>query len=195
MQHKEEQELISEAINGNIEAYEHLIVKYEQKIYSLCVHMLNDTDEAYDASQEVCIKIWQQIKYFRGTSKLSTWIYRVTMNQCLDILRKNKRKKEKVLESAEVVEEVDYWNDVSLKVMNEEAYTILIQAINELKEDYKVVVVLRDLEEYSYEQIAEVLRLSLGTVKSRLSRARAKLRKILSEDKEPYRSFFRQYKS
>ena len=194
-----EEELINAIIKGNLEAYERLIGQYEKKIYTLCLHLLKDPEEAYDAAQEVCIKIWKQLSTFKGQAKLSTWIYRMTTNQCLDILRKNKRKGQEISlfldeetgEEEKLTDQAAVWQDMSSHMEQKELGEILKQGIGELKEDYQAVIVLRDIEERSYEEIANILELSLGTVKSRLSRARSTLRKILEQNKEPYRSFFR----
>ncbi len=194
-----EEELINAILKGNLEAYEKLISQYEKKIYALCVHFLKDPEEAYDAAQEVCIKIWKQLGSFKGQAKLSTWVYRMTTNQCLDILRKNKRKgqvvslflDEETEEEEKLTDQTAIWQDMSSHIEQKELGEVLKQGIGELKEDYKAVIILRDIEQRSYEEIASILELSLGTVKSRLSRARSTLRKILEQNKEPYRSFFR----
>lgn len=194
-----EEELINAILKGDTEAYEKLIAQYEKKIYALCVHFLKDPEEAYDAAQEVCIKIWKQLGTFKGQAKLSTWIYRMTTNQCLDILRKNKRKgqvislflDEETEEEEKLTDQAAIWQDMSSHIEKKELGEVLKQGIEELKEDYKTVIILRDIEQRSYEEIASILELSLGTVKSRLSRARSTLRKILEQNKEPYRSFFR----
>ncbi|MBU3804127.1 MAG: sigma-70 family RNA polymerase sigma factor [Candidatus Cellulosilyticum pullistercoris] len=194
-----EEELIQAMLKGDLKAYEILIGQYEKKIYALCLHLLKDTEEAYDAAQEVCIKIWKQIGTFKGQAKLSTWIYRMTTNQCLDILRKNKRKgqelslflDEETGEEEKLTDQTAIWQDVSSHIEQKELGEVIRQGIGELKEDYQVVIVLRDIEQRSYEEIANILEISLGTVKSRLSRARSALRKILEQNKEPYRSFFR----
>lgn len=199
MNFENEAQLIEASLKGNIEAYEQLIKTYEKKIYALCLHLLKDSEEAYDAAQEVCIKIWKQLSSFKGQSKLSTWIYRMTTNQCLDILRKNKRKvqdislfiDEETKGEEKLAEPTDIWKDMSYHMEQKELGEVLQQGISELKEDYRVIIVMRDMEGRSYEEIAAILDISLGTVKSRLSRARSTLKKILEQNKEPYRSFFR----
>lgn len=194
-----EEELIQAAQKGNLEAYEVLISQYEKKIYALCLNLLKNSEEAYDAAQEVCIKLWKQLSTFKGQSKLSTWIYRMTTNQCLDILRKNKRKGQEISlfldeesgEEEKLTDQTAIWQDISSHMEEKELGEVLKQGIGELKEDYRVIIVLRDIEQRSYEEISDILDISLGTVKSRLSRARSTLKKILEQNKEPYRSFFR----
>lgn len=197
-----EMQLINQAQKGDVTAYEQLIRAYEQKIYQLCISILKNPEEAYDAAQEVCLKVWRQIVSYKYEAKFSTWIYKITTNQCLDILRKNKRKIKEVSlnyhdeegDEEKLTDIQSIWQDVSEVVVGKEKNVILMQAIAELKEEYRLVLVLRDIEDYSYDEIAHLLDLSVGTVKSRISRARKGLKKILEQDKEPYRSFFRQNK-
>lgn len=200
MQKTEEMTLIHRAQQGDLSAYETLIQSYETLIYNLCLRMLKDQQEAYDAAQEVCLKIWRQLGTYKGKSKLTTWIYRLTTNQCLDILRKNKKKQEVSLyiDEEDTEEKLaptqSVWEDVSEHMMHSERQRVLWEAIDSLKEEYRIALLLRDIEGRSYEEIASILELSLGTVKSRISRARLKLKKILEQDREPYRSFFRHIK-
>ncbi len=193
--------LIKQAKKGNEQALEELIGMYEQKIYSLALHLLKNSEEAYDASQDICIKIWRQIHTFEGQSKFSTWLYRIAANQCLDIIRKNKNKKNEIYMFGE--EEFDNFainpkgslaNTTQENIEIKELKDVIKLGVSELKEEHRAILILRDMNEQSYEEISEELEISLGTVKSRLSRARQALRKILSQDKEPYITFFRHIK-
>lgn len=193
---KGEAEYIKKAKAGDIEAFEILLSHYEQNIYTICLKMLRHPEEAYDVAQDVCIKIWKQLERFEERAKLSTWIYRLTTNTCIDYLRQQKKHQE-VLYDLEDKDEVllaqsCQGEDVALQVENKHKREILTMALDELRPEYKAIIILRDIEECSYEEIGEILNLSIGTVKSRLSRARNSLRKILGQNKEPYCSFFRQ---
>lgn len=194
-----ESRLIEEAKKGSTEAFDKLIMQYEKTIYAICLRMLCHEQEAYDAAQEVCLKIWRQLYTFEGNSKFTTWVYRIATNQCLDILRKHKRKDEvsiyqenKETGEVHVLEKIDTLASVDRHVERMALQDIISLALNEIKTDYKEILVLRDMEGYSYEEIGEVLELNSGTVKSRLSRARLALKKVLMQNKEPYKSFFRQ---
>ncbi len=193
--------LIKQAKKGNEQALEELIGMYEQKIYSLALHLLKNSEEAYDASQDICIKIWRQIHTFEGQSKFSTWLYRIAVNQCLDIIRKNKNKNNEIYMFGE--DEFDHFytnlnmplgSSIQEDIEINELKDVIKLGISELKEEHRIILVLRDMNDQSYEEISEELEISLGTVKSRLSRARQALRKILSQDKEPYITFFRHIK-
>ncbi len=198
MQEAEERQLIEKVKGGDSKAFEELLFYYEKSIYSICLRMLKNEEEAMDAAQEVALKLWRQLHLFEYKSKLSTWIYRLTTNQCLDQLRKLKHKrdislfqKDREKEEEWLLESPDEGALVEPKIEQKELQDILQQAIMELKEDYRVILIFRDIKHYAYEEIAEILEISLGTVKSRLSRARLALKKVLEQDKEPYQSFFR----
>lgn len=199
MENYNEEAWINAAIQGDVEAFEKLIGQYEKKIYNICLRLLKRPEEAYDAAQEVCIKIWKQLGQFKGNSQLSTWIYRVATNTCLDILRQQKKRQDEMplfIDEEEQSEEklsdlAIIWDDMSKQMAEGEMGQVIWKGIEELKPEHRMIIVLRDVEGYSYEEIAHELRLSIGTVKSRLSRARMSLKKILEQNKEPYRSFFR----
>lgn len=174
-----------------------LISLYEKKIYNICFRMLSSEQDAYDAAQEVCIKIWRQLHSFKGESKLSTWIYRITTNMCLDKLRQAKNKREvslfQTFEDGSEVPRINpsYEEDNTEKIVENKLFQeVLKQALGEIKEEHRMIIVLRDIQYYAYEEIADILQISLGTVKSRISRARGALKKILQQNKEPYKSFF-----
>lgn len=195
----EEKDLILHIKQGDIQAFEILITKYENQIYTLCKRMLLDEGMAEDAVQEICVKIWKEISRFEEKAKFSTWVYRISVNQCIDIIRKNKRKnetslvKENRIENEQWQMEIeDQEGNIEEKMESYELKKILEEALLQLKPQYRVICVLRDINDYSYEEIANILGISIGTVKSRISRARQALKKILLQSKEPYKSFFRQ---
>ena len=167
----------------------------------MCLNLLQDSHEAYDAAQEVCIKVWHKIGDYKGDAKFSTWLYRLITNQCLDLLRKNKRKKNDISldgDEKQLLEQLNKPSYASQQPNEGEAafeqkalQEVIHLGMQQLKPEYRVLLVLRDIEGYSYEEIALLLNLSLGTVKSRLSRARSALKRILCQNKEPFKSFFR----
>ena len=179
--------------------FEKLILNYEKTIYAICLRMLTNEQEAYDAAQEVCLKVWRQINQFEGNSKFSTWLYRIATNQCLDMLRKQKRKDEvsiyqenKETGDVQMMERVDHQASLDSHIERLAMQDVMSMALHEIKAEYREILVLRDMEGYSYEEISTVLALNTGTVKSRLSRTRMALKKVLMQKKEPYLSFFRQ---
>lgn len=176
----EEALLIEKARGGSVSAFEELISLYEKKIYNYCYRMTNSREDAEDLAQEVFIKVYRNLKSFKGNSKFSTWIYRIAYNTCVDKYRKNKRVNTVSLnpgndEGANEIELVSGDPLPEDEVIQMERYKKLQACIAALKPEYKTVIILRDIQNYSYEEIAEILRLPLGTVKSHISRARAAL--------------------
>lgn len=198
LEDKRELNIIARAKEGDITAFEALITTYEKKIYGICLRMMGNEQDAYDAAQEVCVKIWRQIGSFEGNAKFSTWVYRIATNQCLDHLRKRKNKDEISLFQTNTHTDEEWMIDVPSTDMTTEEQmdqkalgAVIQQGLDELKVEYKEMIVLRDVMGNSYEEISQILDVSVGTVKSRLSRARNALKKILMQNKEPYCSFFR----
>lgn len=189
----EENNLIKKVKSGDVKAFEILIKSYENTIYSICFKILKNETDAYDAAQEVCIKIWKQINKFEEKSKFSTWIYRIATNQCLDILRKNKNRKVVSINQNEewALELEDTKINIEKQVEDAERLRVLKLALDELKNEQREIIIMKDINNLSYDEIAKNQNISLGTVKSRLSRARNALKNILQQDKEPFRSFWR----
>lgn len=179
----EEVMLIKRAQKGEETALEALILKYEKKVYNVAYRFMGNEADAYDMAQEAFIKIYKGLKSFRLEASFSSWVYRVSVNTSLDGLRKRKKAPlylDNHLENGSVFE--DKAN------ITPEAYVLSIEskediqkAINLLSEDHKATIILRDVQGLSYEEIAETLSISIGTVKSRLNRGRARLKEILIE--------------
>jgi len=153
--------------------------------------MIGDYDEASELAQEAFLRAYKSIKNFKGDSLFSTWIYKVTTNVCLDELRRRKNKN--IISLDEDVEHDG--NEFKRQVKDEspgpeslaernELKRIVTEAINLLPEDYKVVIVLRDIQGFSYEEISNIIKCPAGTVKSRINRARQALKKILEKSGE-----------
>ena len=183
--------LIKKAREGNVPAFEELIRNYQQMVYNIALRMCGNEDDASDIAQETLIKIFRSIRDFKGDSKFSTWIYRITTNVCLDYLRKNKKNAGRFINPE--FETDDGSLEVEIKdpapqpeevAERKEVQRAVQEAIDKLSEDHRTVIVLRDINNLSYEEIAVILNCSEGTVKSRINRARSALRDILSKNKE-----------
>ena len=166
---------------GSNEAFEKLVKDYKTRIYSVSVGMLGNREDALDAVQEVFIKIFRSIHTFKGDSALSTWIFRITKNVCIDCIRKNKPFPED-----EIPETLA---DTSLPTPEEalilcQKRELVRSCINCLPLNYRTILLLREFEGMSYSEIAETLEISEGTVKSRIARARQHLLKLLKEKEE-----------
>jgi RNA polymerase sigma-70 factor (ECF subfamily) len=189
---KREKMLIDRCKNGDIYAFEELIENHQKKVYNIAFRMVGNEQDAYDIVQEVFIKVFKSINKFKGDSAFSTWLYRITTNVCIDEIRKRKKAKLISLDAPlsiqgdEVKLEIpdnkaqESFEEAERKEVREE----IIKAINELNESHKAIIILRDINGYSYDEIANILECSLGTVKSRINRARGALKKIIVQKKE-----------
>lgn len=183
-----EKALVQQAKAGDRNAFAALVSAYESKIYNLALRYLGNREDAMDASQEVFLRVFRFLPGFQEESGFSTWIYRIGVNVCKDMLVKQSKRNEQSIEVEDEEEErrtidiVDCRYSPEQILENAELRTILSTAIASLPEQQREVVVLRDIQGLSYEEIASVLSLESGTVKSRLSRARENLRKKLLQN-------------
>lgn len=183
-------QLILECRKGNKESFEMLVQRYHQRVYALAFRYMSNEDDAYDMSQEAFIKAYRALDKFKGNSSFGTWIYRITTNVCLDELRRRKRRispvsiDEPLTNNAgdEIEKElIDPGAGVDILYEQQELGSQIQAYLNELKPDHRTAIVLRDIMDLSYEEIAEVLNCSIGTVKSRINRARNSLKKKLQD--------------
>ena len=187
-----EQEYISLSQKGDMQAFNQLVLMYENKILNYCYRILGNRADAEDATQEVFVKLYRFIGSFTGQSAFSTWLYKIASNVCLDLLRKNKRHKTETVslhqQNAEGEEFMMYIEDGGSTpyetIQKHEAQRALLKALEKLGEEQKRVIILRDIEGLSYEEIANVTGTAPGTVKSRINRARKALKKLLEKDRE-----------
>jgi RNA polymerase sigma-70 factor (ECF subfamily) len=166
------------AAGNNLAAFELLYQRYHRRTYSLCLRMTNSQTEAEDLTQEVFIQLFRKIGSFRGDSAFSTWLHRLTVNQVLMHFRRRSVKNEKTSEDGEIPEQTvsGTENPNKMPVIDRLA---LNKAIEQLPPGYKKVFWLHDVEGYEHEEIARMLKLSVGTSKSQLHKARLKLRGLL----------------
>lgn len=180
-------EIIERVLSGETEAFEQLVLEHQKNVYNLALRMVGNPDDAYDMSQEAFIKAFNSLKSFRGESKFSVWLYRLTSNVCIDFLRKRKRRSELSLteddEEGGQIELADSRFTPESEVEKNELREAVKSGIESLPEDYRSVIVLREINGLSYEEIAEVTGLEAGTVKSRLFRARKRLCSLLVDYK------------
>jgi RNA polymerase sigma-70 factor (ECF subfamily) len=187
----EEQELVRELKSGSEQAFALLIAQYSQPIYSLIARSLRDPSEAADVTQEVFVKVFRSISGFHGDASLRTWIYRIALHEASNQRRWWSRHKRQELAIDSPIEneegectclaETLATEDASPfeQAMQSETRQRVEAALKMLPEAYREVVVLREIEGFGYEEIAEILNVNLGTVKSRLTRGRAALRECL----------------
>ncbi|MHB8062310.1 MAG: RNA polymerase sigma factor [Ruminiclostridium sp.] len=185
-----ENSLLTKAHQGNIEAFEELTSNYYTKVFNICYRMLNNSEDASEQAQEAFIKAFRYIKDFKGNCSISTWLYRIATNVCLDYLRKNKNKKivsleQNTFENIKIKDSLVSDNPGPEKVVEIKAQKEAIrEALLKMNEKNRIIIVLRDINGLSYDEIAEVIKAPVGTVKSRISRARSELRDLLCKEKE-----------
>lgn len=183
-----EKALVQQAKAGDRDAFAALVTAYESKIYNLALRYLGNREDAMDASQEVFLRVFRFLPGFQEESGFSTWIYRIGVNVCKDMLTKRSRRNEQSIEMPDEEEEsrtaeiADRRYDPAQLMEGQELRAVLADTIAELPEQQREMIVLRDIQGLSYEEIAQVLSLESGTVKSRLSRARENLRKKLLQN-------------
>lgn len=186
----EEASLIARLRAGEMDAFAELVNQYQPMIFSLIRRIMRDDEEARDITQETFLKIYRHFSHFRGESSLKTWIFRVAINQAHNSRRWWRRRRRDETSSLD-----DSANDrapISTRLVSQtgtpESQAIaqerrqqLERALSGLKQDFRVAVILRDIEGLAYEEIAEILEISIGTVKSRIARGREMLRASLSQ--------------
>ena len=186
MEQTQEQRWIAAAKDGDESAFEALVRLYEKRVFALALRMCGSREDAAEAAQETFLAAWQGLPFFRGESSLSTWLYRLTNNACVDLLRREGRHRSAAgpsLDDEEVNLEVP---DQTLSPQDEAERRELREAIGRsleaLSPEHRQVLVLREMQQLRYDEIADILDLDVGTVKSRINRARKQLRKILLAD-------------
>ncbi len=189
----EDQELLEGLRQGTERAYEVLLARFQQPVYNLALRLLNDSTDACDVVQEVFLKVFRNVTHFRNESSLKTWIYRITVNEAHNQRRwffRHKRREvglEEEPEQAKSVVEVlsDGGRSPFDYVFDQEKHRMIETALDRINPTFREAVVLRDIADLSYGEIADVLQVSLGTVKSRILRGREALREELSGRLEP----------
>jgi RNA polymerase sigma-70 factor, ECF subfamily len=190
---QEEAAIVAELKAGSETAYAWLIGEFQQPVYGLVYRMVNDPADAADTTQDVFLKVFRGMKQFHGESSLKTWIYRIALHEAANRRRwwfRHKAKETSIEptesegftagESAIEMALTDHAESPFDNVAHHEVQARVEEELRQLSEPYRTTLILRDLEEMSYEEIAEVLQISLGTVKSRLTRGREALRQRLT---------------
>lgn len=177
-----EKELIARLQARDEAAFEELIRQYEKKVYTLCFRMCDNSEDAEEAAQDAFLALWRGIDRFRQESSLSTWIYRLASNACIDLMRRKKKGAGSVsLDDEELfVDAVDPAPQPHEEAERRETQRLLQEGLLSLPAEYRSILLLREIEGLSYSEISAALDLELGTVKSRISRGRTLLRNFLS---------------
>ena len=182
-----EQELVHSAQKGDTSAFGQLVEAHQSKIYSLCYRMTGNAEDAADLTQEVFLSAWRSLGSFQSQAAFSTWLYRLTSNACIDFLRKEKRRSALSLttegeeEEGRELEVADQRFSPERELEKKEARRAVREGLAALSPEHRQVLVLREMEGLSYTEMAHLLDLEEGTVKSRLARARLALKDFLQK--------------
>ena len=178
--------LIKSALKGDMQSFEELMYQYEKKVYNVALRVFKNPEDAKDISQDVFIKIYKNLDKFDNKSSFSTWIYRITTNTCIDELRKRKGKETVSIDNDNEYDEGRFKREFAdneptpeEKVISKEGESEIIKSMNTLSDEHRTIIVMRDIEGLSYTEISEIIGVSIGTVKSRISRARLQLKNII----------------
>lgn len=191
IEHPCEAALIDRLRAKELGAFEDLLSLYERPVYALLFRLLGDQEEARDAAQETFLKVYRSLAGFRGDSGLKTWIYRIAINQAMNQQRwwRRRRRDETIsLDLSRGNSDITLGSSLPSRSASPEQLAIdnererrIMGALGQIKRDYRVALVLREIEELSYEDIAETLSISIGTVKSRIARGREELRRRVKD--------------
>ena len=188
---RREARLLARLRDQDLDAFEELVGEFERPVYSLCFRLLGDSEEARDAAQETFLKVYKGLAKFRGEAGLKTWIYRIAINQAMNQQRwwRRRHREETIsLDLSRSDNERSLGTSLAGPSKSPEQMAIasererrIMNALGQVKQEYRIVLILREIEELSYEEIAETLAISIGTVKSRIARGRDELRRRVKE--------------
>jgi RNA polymerase sigma-70 factor, ECF subfamily len=184
--------LVKRVRSGDQRAFKLLVERYQRKVYAVALGMLKDKEEAYDVAQEAFVKVYKYLDHFKGDSSFYTWLYRITVNICIDLIRRRGANKGEAVEFDETVQ-IDspdahigalgsrLGTNPQKSALRKELAEKIQEALAQVPEKHRAILLLREVEGLSYEDLARTLEIPKGTVMSRLFHARAKVQKILSE--------------
>jgi len=178
----DDRELVERYARGDSLAFDSIVQRYEQRVYAVTLRMTGNPDDARDAMQDVFISALRALRSFRGDAQLSTWIHRVAVNASLDLMRKRARRPTRPLEEAHETASEEVPPDEAAARAARAAE--VQRALLEVSDEHRAVLVLHDLQDLDYAEVAEALDIPVGTVKSRLHRARVEMARLLGHLRE-----------
>ncbi len=180
MLNKSDIELVNEFKNGNISAFDEIVRRYQRKVYSLARKILSNHDDADDVAQEVFIKLFNSLNDFKGESSLFTWIYRITINECNNVLRKKKIKE--FIPIDEIANLLKLGQTPEQELFDKEERNLIERAVEKLPAKQRTVFVMRFFENLDYEEISKILNKPVGTLKANYFHAVKKIQKFIKDE-------------
>ncbi len=178
----EEDELIRQALDGHSQAYGQLVERYQDRLFNAMLHVVGSADEAEDVVQDSFVQAYIKLDTFQGNSRFFTWLYRIAFNNALS--RRRRRRADMSIEQSREAsggEPEDRHESPDEPMLRDERVGMVKAAMQQLSEEHRTILVLREMDEMAYEDIAELLKINIGTVRSRLSRARNQLHDLLKQ--------------
>jgi len=181
-----DEKLILRFQEGDINAYNELVKRYKDRLLNFVFRYFNNREQAEDVVQDTLIKLYTHASYYKNIAKFSTWIFTIAKNNALTELRKNKRKQTDSLwtDDGKVIDINSNDQTLDRRVQNEIAVAQLNKFLDEIPENFRMAVVLRDFQELSYDEISKILEIPIGTIKSRINRGRIQLAEKMKHFKE-----------
>ena len=181
-----DEKLIALFQSGDINAYNELVERYSERLFNFVLRYFNNKEQAEDVVQDTLIKLYTHASYYKNVAKFSTWIFTIAKNNALTELRKNKRKRTESLwtEDGNPLDINSKEQSLDQKTHNEFAINQLNKFLDEIPENFRMAVVLRDFQELSYDEISKILEIPIGTIKSRINRGRIQLAEKMKHFKE-----------
>jgi RNA polymerase sigma-70 factor (ECF subfamily) len=193
-----ERKLVELSAKGNVEAFETLVQAHQKRVYNIALRMTKDPEDAMELSQDALVRAFTAIKKFRGESSFSTWLYRITMNVCTDFLRKRNKAVVVSLEQGAAAAGDENSSAVQIPekgpgpdelAEKKQLKEMVKQAMDLLSVEHRQVLILRDLMDLTYKDIAHTLNVNEGTIKSRINRARDALKQVIIEREELFKDY------
>ena len=183
-----DQDIIEAILSGDTKAFSVLINRYKDLVFTLAYRMLKNREEAEEVSQDTFIKVYKSLSTFKGDSKLSTWVYRIAYNKCLDTIKKNKKYSKNIEINEITFNKLDTIDNALDKMIVDEKHRLIRNCVNQLSANDSALITLFYFEELSLEDISKIVKIEANTIKVKLFRARKKLASILETQIQPQNS-------
>ena len=179
-----DEQLVQQLQHGQREAFTTLVSKWQDRIYTFCLRQLGERELAEEATQDIFVKVFTSIQSFRMESKFSTWLYRISTNHCINLRSKHHRRHRKQHHSFDEMDNQLHTIDNPIDRLETLDFEQQLQeALGQIPEEHRALLILRDIQDCSYEEIADITNLNLGTIKSRIHRGRKQLKAVLEGDR------------